>query len=268
MKNEDLIKELENTELPEIEIQSHRTFLRTALLSSDYFKKTGFFEIFRRYLALTVPALAVLVILGVVVIGPKLSEAKALKIARNNPEIKRLIEDKKMVLSGVKLKDGNAYVLLNSPKTESITGINIQKNNSTSEDMEGAIVKVNLDKKEVSQINSINSEEIAPLKDTERESAKEIANSEEVVGRIVPREAIIEKVQSSLPKKIRLIERNNIIEATSETNGGQEARVHYKLDGRKWVVKVNLNEKKVEEIEYSSDNNKGRDYDNNKGREE
>lgn len=259
MKTEELIKELENTDLPEIEIQSHRTSLRMALLDSDCFKKTGFFEIFRRYLALTVPALTVLVIIGVFVISPKLTEAKALKIARNNPEIKRLIEEKKMVLSDVKVKDGKAYVLLNSSKTESTAGINVQKNNNTSEDMEGAIVEVDLDKKEVSQINSINSEEIAPLNDKEKESAKEIADSEEVVGQIVPKEATIEKIQSSLPKKIRLIKRNNTIEATSEINGEQKAKVYYTLDGKKWVVKVDLNGKKVEEIEYSSDNNKGRD---------
>lgn len=259
MKTEELIKKLENTDLPEIEIQSHKTSLRMALLDSDYFKKTGSFEIFRRYLALTVPALAVLVILGVVVISPKLTEAKALKIARNNPEINRLIEEKKMVLSDVKVKDGKAYILLNSSKTESTTGINVQKNNNASEDMEGAIVEVDLDKKEVSQINPINSEEVSPLNDKEKESAGEIANSEEVVGQIVPKEATIEKIQSSLPKKIRLIERNNVIEVTSETNGEQKAEVHYILDEKKWVVKVNLNEKKVEEIEYSSDNNKGRD---------
>jgi len=39
MKEEELIKKLENTVLPGIEVQSHRLRLRTALLNSEYFKE-------------------------------------------------------------------------------------------------------------------------------------------------------------------------------------------------------------------------------------
>ena len=39
MKEEELIKKLENVELPEIELQSHRRRLRQALLQSNCFKE-------------------------------------------------------------------------------------------------------------------------------------------------------------------------------------------------------------------------------------
>lgn len=266
MDKEDLIKKLENTELPELEIKSHKAWLRMALLSSDYFKKLSFFDVIRKSLVFAIPAFAVLIIAGFIVIQPKLTEAKALSIAKSDPEIKKLMEEKNMVLGEVKVKDDKAYVLLNSlaetvPLAEKNPVIKIQKTEKgATEDIEGAIIELNLRERKVVKINSINSDEISPLAEEEKELAKEIANSEEVVGQIVPKEAIIEKIQSSLPKKIRLIEKNDVIEATSsEKNGEQKARVQYILNGKKWVVRVNLNERKVEEIEYSSDNNKGRD---------
>ena len=39
MKQEELIKKLENVDLPEIEVQSHRRRLRMALLQSQYFEE-------------------------------------------------------------------------------------------------------------------------------------------------------------------------------------------------------------------------------------
>ncbi len=39
MKEEELIKKLESVDIPSIELESHRSRLRMALLSSDYFKK-------------------------------------------------------------------------------------------------------------------------------------------------------------------------------------------------------------------------------------
>ena len=39
MKKEELIKKLESTELPKIELQSHRRRLRIALLDADYPKR-------------------------------------------------------------------------------------------------------------------------------------------------------------------------------------------------------------------------------------
>lgn len=258
MENEDLIRKLKNTELPEIEIKNHKIRLRMALLSSGYFKKPGFFEIIKKYLIFAVPASALLIILGVTVIQPKLSEAKALGIARNNPEIKKLMAEKNMVLTEVKVKDDTAYVLLNplqetELKTEKTPAIKIQKTEENKlEDIEGAIVEVNLGKKEVTKINPIKGDDIAPLANQEKESAKEIAGTEEVIKDMIPKEARIEKIQSFLPQKIHLVDKDHQIEAEPNPLAEKRASVHYNLDGKKWVIKVNLDEKRVEEIQYSS----------------
>jgi hypothetical protein len=48
MKEEELIKKLESTVLPEIEVQSHRRRLRMALLNSEYFKEQPEVGVFGR----------------------------------------------------------------------------------------------------------------------------------------------------------------------------------------------------------------------------
>jgi len=270
MGNEDLIKKLENIRLPEIEIKSHKKGLKTALLSSSYFKKQSPFEIFRKSLVFSLPALALLVILAFNLIQPKLTEAKALGIAKNNPEIKKLIEEKNMVLSEVKIKDGKAYVLLNhqeevNEKTEKTPAIKIQKmeeNKSGDEDIEGAIVEINLNQKEVAKINLIRGEDIVPLKDKDKESARKIVDDEEIIKEIIPENAEIEKIESSLPRKIHMVEENQEFKAIHNPDeDGKKAHVHYTSDGKRWIIRVDLERERVEEIEYYSDNQdeKGRD---------
>lgn len=266
METKDLIKKLENIDIPEVEIKSHKAGLRFALLNSDYFKKTDFLEVFKRYFYFAVPVFATaLAILAITVIQPKLTEAKVLGIAKDNPEIKKLIEEKNMALSDVKIKDGKAYVLLNSPSdanpiTEKNSVITLKKvEQNASDDIEGAIVEVNLKNKQVDQINSINSDEINPLNDEEKNSAEDIVQSEEIIGNIIPKEATIEKIQSYLPREIHLEDEDGGVKAVSRpdnSDGDKKARVQYNLDGKKWVVKVNLDEKVVEEIQYSTDDKK------------
>ncbi len=265
METEDLIKKLENTDIPDVEIKSHKAGLKFALLNSSYFKKTDFLEIFKRYFYAVPVFAAVLLILAITVIQPKLTEAQVLGIAKDNPEIRKLIEEKNMTLSDVKIKDGKAYVLLNSPRdakpvTEKNQVITLKKvEQNASDTIEGAIVEVNIKEKQVSQINSINSDEINPLNDEEKNSAENIANSEEIIGNIIPKEATIEKVQSYLPREIRLEDEDGGVKAVShheDSNDDRKARVQYNLDGKKWVVKVNLDEKVVEEIQYSTDGEK------------
>ncbi len=68
MEEKDLIKKLENIEVPEIKIKSHRKNLKVALLSSDCFQKRDFFQVFKKPLAIAVPALILLLLLGVNII--------------------------------------------------------------------------------------------------------------------------------------------------------------------------------------------------------
>jgi len=268
MEDKDLIKKLENIELPEIEIQSHKRRLRIALINSDYFlQKSNFLEIFKKSLAFAIPALVLLIVFGITTIQPRLIEAKALRIARSNPEIRKLMEEKGMVLSEVKVIDGKAYVLLNPlEEPELIEGktpaIKIQKAEEDEiEDMEVAIVEVNLEQKEVAKINPIKWEDIAPLVNKEKESAKEIVETEEILEQIIPEGAKIEKVQSSLPKKLLLVEKDNEVEVVPHPQAKKRAQIHFVLDGKKWVIQVNLVEKRIEKIQYSSGNS------NLKGRE-
>jgi hypothetical protein len=269
MENQDLVKKLEDIKLPEIETRSHEARLRMALLNSDYFKRPGFWETLKKYSVFAAPALALFVILVFTVVRPKLTEAKVLGIAKNNPDIQKIIEDKNMVLGEIKIKDDKAYVLLSrSSDTENVTkknsGIKIQKtSSSTREYAAGAVIEVDLKQKKVNRINSINREEINSLNNKEKKSAEDIANSNEIIGDIIPSGAKIEKIQSSLSQKIHLEEKGDGVKAVSEDKNNKKADVQYDLNGRKWVVKVNLEEKRVEEINYSSDNQEN----NNKGRD-
>jgi len=272
MEIRDLIKKLENTDIPEIEIKSHKAGLKFALLNSDYFKKRGILEnIIKRYFYFSAIAFATLTILGIVAIRPKLTEARILGIAKNNPEIKKLIEEENMALSDVKVKDGKAYILLNSsggtdsdPKKN--PGIILKKvEQNASETIEGAIVEVDLKNKEVSQINSINGNDINPLNNTDKESARALVSEDKIINEVIPKEAKIGEVESSLSEKIDLVEKDNEIKAVSQPEDDKRARVNYALDGKKWVVKVNLDKKTVEEIQYSVNDEKGSE--NIKGRD-
>ena len=68
------------------------------------------------------------------------------------------------------------------------------------------------------------------------------------------------KIKSSLPQKINLIAGNNKAKVTPQPNAEKIAKIHYTLEGKEWVVKVDLLKKKVEEIKYSlkNQNFKGR----------
>lgn len=261
MEENDLIKKLENLDLPEIKIPSYQKKLRTALVSSNYFEKKTFFDIFKKPILLAVPSFALILILGIVVLQPKLTEAKVLNIAKVNPEIKKLIETQNMNLGEVKVKDGKAYVLLNvSSPEETNPSIEIEKTDTNqNENIEGAVIEINLEQNEVTNINPISGEDINPLDSQEKESAQKIAEAEEIVKDILPKEATIEKIQSSLSEKIEFVEKDDEIEVKSSPKAEKKAKVHYTSDGKKWVVEVNLDEKRVEKIEYSSDNKSEKD---------
>ena len=260
MEEKDLIKKLENIEVPEIEIKSHRKNLKVALLSSDYFQKRNFFQVFKKPLTIAVPALILLLLLGFNIIEPRLAEANALRLAMNNPEIKKLIEENNMVLSEVKLSGKKAYILLKpQEKVESTqeedSSIKIEKaKKDEMEDIEGAIIEVNLEKKQVTKINPIEWGKVAPLDDKEKESVRDIVKENEILKDIIPKEAKLEKIKASLPQKIGLIEKNNEAKVVPRSDTEKKAKVHYSLEGKEWVVKVDLAKKKVEEIKYFLEN--------------
>ena len=124
MKKEDLIKQLENIELPEIEIQSHKQRLKMALLNQHqklHFgtgQDSGYFwnKIMLKRLIPAGVALALILVVGFTVIQPKLQIARAMEIAKNDPQIQQLMKDYGVEIKEVKLQDGKAYVLLALPE--------------------------------------------------------------------------------------------------------------------------------------------------------
>jgi len=111
MKKEDLIKKLENIKTPDIEIQSHKQRLKMALLSSGYFKKKPIMFWTKRLVPAGI-ALALILVVGFTVIQPKLQIAKAMEIAKKDPQIQQLMKDYRLEIKQVKVQDGKAYVLL------------------------------------------------------------------------------------------------------------------------------------------------------------
>ena len=111
MKKEDLIKKLENIKTPNIEIQSHKQRLKMALLSSGYFKEKPIMFWTKRLVPAGI-ALALILVVGFTVIQPKLQIAKAMEIAKKDPQIQQLMKDYRLEIKQVKVQDGKAYVLL------------------------------------------------------------------------------------------------------------------------------------------------------------
>ena len=119
MRKEDLIKKLENIKTPEIEIQGHKQRLKVALLSSGYFKEEKIMNPIMFWTKRLIPAgvaLALVLAIGFSVIQPKLQIAKAMEIAKNDPQIRQLMKDYGLEIKQVKVQDGKAYVLLTLPE--------------------------------------------------------------------------------------------------------------------------------------------------------
>jgi RNA polymerase sigma-70 factor (ECF subfamily) len=67
-------------------------------------------------------AAALILLIGFTVTQPKLQIATAMEIAKNDPQIQKLIEDYGVEIKQVKLQDGKAYVLLALPE-EKVPGL-------------------------------------------------------------------------------------------------------------------------------------------------
>ena len=109
MKKEELEKKLENINLPQIEIQSHKQRLKMALLDSGYFKEKIIMSWTKKLVSVGV-ALALIIVLGVTVVNPKIMEARAMEIAKNDPQIQKIMKETGAVMKEVKIKEGKGYV--------------------------------------------------------------------------------------------------------------------------------------------------------------
>jgi hypothetical protein len=112
MKNDDLMKKLENLETPEIELSGHRQALKMALLSSGRFKERTIMD-WAKILAPVTAAVVLIAVVGFLnVIQPRLQMAQAKEIAMSNLQVRDLMEENELEITEVKLQNGEAYVLL------------------------------------------------------------------------------------------------------------------------------------------------------------
>jgi hypothetical protein len=269
MEFKDLIKKLENIKTPEIEIQSHQRRLRLALLNSGYFKETPIMFYTKRLVPVGV-ALALILVVGFAVINPKLQIARAMEIAKNDPQIKELMEEYGVEIKEVKLQDGKAYVLLTLPGEnlppeleertlgtatkggmrgpgqfyisyqDPVTGEVIQSS--------GSVAEIDLKAKKVRKIELIEKLQIdiTPLTEEEKARAIEIAKSEpkiqEMISDLEEREVIVKPLP---PLKLYLVETTDGVRTESEEEV-KRVNVIFKSDDYQDTITVNLTTGKVE----------------------
>ncbi|MGB2762317.1 MAG: hypothetical protein WBC21_02110 [Minisyncoccales bacterium] len=284
MKQEDLIKKtcseiaelLESIETPNIEIQSHKQKLKMALLNSGYFKEKPIMFWTKRLVPAGV-ALALILVVGFGVIQPKLQIARAMEIAKNDPQIKELMEEYGVEIKQVKLQDGKAFVLLTLPG-ENLPPELEERTLGTEEDevatkggmrgpgqfyisyqdpvtgeiieSSGSVAEIDLKAKKVEKLEMVEMKiNITPLTEEEKVRAIEIAKSELKIKEMIPdleeREVIVKPMP---PLKLRLDEDpDDGMEITSaDPNEQKRANVIFKSDEYQDIITVNLTTGKVE----------------------
>ena len=283
MKIEDLVKKLENLNLPEIDtqspkVQSHKRRLKIALLSSGYFGEDKIVFWTKRLVPAGI-ALALILAVGFGTIQPKLQIARAMEIAKNDPQIQQLMKDYGVEIKEVKLQDGKAFVLLALPEEKlpselekralgsEETGMRgpgqmfmAYQNPETGEIIEfsGSVAEISLKEKKVEKLEMVETMKfnLAPLTEEEKTRAIEIAKSEPKIQEMIPdleqREVIVKPLP---PLKLRLDEDpDNGIEVTSaDPNEEKRVNVIFKSDKKQDIITVNLTTGKVEGVvSYSS----------------
>ena len=247
MKEEELIKKLESVELPEIELQSHRRWLRMALLDTGYLKRQrgvtilelakskvkGVKDTMIRGLVsrqpvwktATVGMLAVALVIGLSLTIPSLSTesayAQAANIAQNSPEVRAALGDGEVqMVRVIKVVDGKGTVVLQG-KLDLITA------------------EVDLKSKEVKEVTVLPMPELTKA---DEEKAISIAKDDPRVKELLDKGATITRVSLKHSFGIRTNPATGeIIEEFSEEMPGVEIALGETI----WVAEVDLAEGKV-----------------------
>lgn len=123
MNKEDLIKKLENVEIPEIKLPSHQQRLKSALLNSEYFKEKTMSPVLfwsKRLIPAGVVLVLILVVGFFTFLQPRNQIARAMEIIKNDPKVQEMIQKNNLEIKDIKVKDGKAYVLLTMKEGEDI----------------------------------------------------------------------------------------------------------------------------------------------------
>jgi len=252
MKEEELIKKLENIELPRIEVQSHQRRLRVALLQSQYFeehprgvavlksKMQGGIDTMKGLISwrpvwkpALVGALAIALIVSfALIIPPHLGqsplgqspEVLAAEIATNSPEVKAVLGEGEITIMGLRVTDGKGMVICGAKTSFPISA------------------EVDLKAKKVTDIARLPIPELSKI---EEEEAISIANAEPKVKELLDNGAIIGKVYPAILSGI--ITREDW-EYKSEVVITKMACVAIELGDESWGILVDFNSRKVNRI--------------------
>ena len=281
MIKEDLIKKLEKIKTPSIEIQSHKQILKTALFGSGYFKEKPIIFWTKRLVPASI-ALALIAVLGFTVINPKLQMARAMEIAKNDPQIQQLMKDYGVEIKEIKLQDGRAFVLLALPEEklpeelpfvpalekevledeepaavrEPEQMFMVYQNAETGEVVEfsGSVAEISFKAKKVEKLEMVETMKfsLTPLTDEEKARAIEIAKTERKIKEMIPdleeREVIVKLLP---PLKLRLDDGMEV--ASADPNEQKRVNVIFKSDEYWDTIIVNLTTGKVEgAVSYST----------------
>jgi len=177
MKHEKLIQKLEDLETPEIELPGHKQALKMTLLGSGHFRERTIMD----WAKILAPISAAVLLIAVVgffsVIQPQLQIARAKGIVMNDLLVQELMEDYELAITEVKLRNGEAFVLL-APELKTESGRGMLSESGPPEPapgetevspappgelVPGYILKVDLLEKKVSEFGEI--DEVIALRD-------------------------------------------------------------------------------------------------------
>jgi hypothetical protein len=263
MEKEDLIKKIEEISLPKIEIKSHKERLKLVLMEKylPERKKEEFFGILRKL----IPAGALAVILFFFIFNslnsPQRNLAKAREIALKNTEIKDWVAEG-AIIKDVEIVDGRAYILIEPPEIKEekepmandLKSAEVPSESSKvkKEEFKGALAEVNIKEKRISNIEKLNTV-VTGLIEVKKEKALEIASKSPGVQEIVPKEAEVLNINVSVPK-FKLIKEGDSVRVLPESGAEEKASITYQFDESRWEGKINLNEERVEEVNFLGGN--------------
>jgi len=246
MTNEDLIKKLEETSFPEIEISSHKRRLRTTLLNK-YFQEKRIWEVFS-ILKKAIPVAVTLTILAVLIynylILPEYNLAQAREIVLKDPRIKEWLEEG-ATIKDVKILEKKAYVLVQPASIKETTIISEPQTPKIKEEFFGALVEVDFKDKKIAKIEKI-TPEIFPITEKEKEKVTEIFKNSPDIKEAIPEETKIVKIIPTPPPRLSIIKKGDSVEVVPEPNGENKVWVIYEQNKKQWESKVDLDNGKIE----------------------
>ena len=231
----------------EREVESHGNFVLKLTTIREFITMKNI----KRFGLVGVPALAIILALIFTVVNPKLQMARAMEIAKNDPQIQQLMKNYGVEIKQVELKDGKAYVLLALPEEklpplpalkggEETTGMRgpgqfyiTYQDPKTGEVIEssGSIAEIDLKAKKVEKLELIEETmvDITPLTEEEKARAIEIVKSDAKIKEMLPEGAEVVAVKPLPPLKLK-------IQTTSEENGVRAVAYDEREDRRVNVI--------------------------------